>query len=371
MTETRTHVGPQSPTATPTRGLTPSLVVTPAVVAHRGASGHRPEHTLAAYRTAIRMGADDIELDLVATRDGVLVARHDAELSATTDVADRPDLAHRRTTRTIDGATQHGWFVQDLTLAEVKTLTARERMPLTRPHSARHDGAEGVPTFDEVLAMVGAESARRGRTVGVMVELKHAAHHDRIGLPLDDPLLRDLARHGLDHPWARVTLMAFETAILRRLADRTRLPIVQLLDLPHQRPADLVEAGDPRTYGDLVTPAGLAGIDEYADGIGPHKSLVLPRDADGRIGEPSTLVRDAHRAWLTVHAWTVRAENRFLPANLRLGTGPDAAGDMAAEVAALLDAGVDGVITDHPELALAVRRQSVAAGAGLLAAAGR
>jgi glycerophosphoryl diester phosphodiesterase len=220
------------------------------------------------------MGVDDIELDLVSTGDGVLVARHDVELSTTTDVAARPDLAHLRTTRTVDGVAQRGWFAQDLTLAQLKTLAARERMPATRPGSARHDGAEGVPTFNEVLAMVGAESARRGRAVGVMVEVKHATHHDRAGLPMDEPLLRDLARHGLDQPWARVTLMAFETGILRRLADRTRLPIVQLLDLPGRRPAN------------LAAPVVLAEIDEYADGIGPHKSLVLPRDHRGHIDRP-------------------------------------------------------------------------------------
>ena len=328
--------------------LTPSLVVTPAVVAHRGASGHRPEHTLDAYRTAIRMGVDDIEVDVVSTRDGVLVARHDLEMSCTTDVAAHPELAHRRTTRTVDGVAQRGWFAQDLTLAELKTLAARERMPVTRPDSARHDGAEGVPTLTEVLAMVGAESARRGRTVGVMVELKHAAHHDRAGLPLDEPLLRDLARHGLDQPWARVTLMAFEAGILRRLAERTRLPIVQLLDRPGRHRDDPLAGG------------GLARVDEYADGVGAHTSLVLPRDAHGRIGAPSSLVRDAHRLWLTVHAWTVRGENRFLPTNLRRGTAPDAPGDMHGEVTALLAAGVDGVITDHPEVALGALRETVA-----------
>ena len=298
------------------------------------------------------MGVDDIELDLVSTRDGVLVARHDAELSTTTDVASRAELAHLRTTHTIDGVAQSGWFAQDLTVAQLKTLAARERMPGTRPANAHYDGAEGVPTLTEVLAMVGAESARRGRTVGVMLELKHATHHDSIGLPLDEPLLRDLARHGLDHPWARVSLMAFETSILRRLAGRTRLPIIQLVDTASRHPADLVAAGDPRSYGDLVTPEGLAWVDEYADGIGPHKSMILPRDRDDAIAEPSTLVRDAHRLWLTVHAWTVRGENRFLPSNLRHGSSPDALGDMAAEVRALLAAGVDGVITDHPETAL-------------------
>ena len=338
---------------------TQSLVVTPAVVAHRGASGHRPEHTLDAYRTAIRMGVDDIELDLVSTRDGVLVARHDAELSTTTDVASRADLAHLRTTHTIDGVSQRGWFAQDLTLAQLKTLAACERMPRTRPGNAGFDGAEGIPTLNEVLAMVGTESARRGRTVGVMLELKHAAHHDAIGLPLDEPLLRDLARHGLDHPWARVTLMSFETTVLRRLASRTKLPIIQLIETLSTHPADLVAVGDPRSYGDLVTPAGLAWIDEYADGIGPHKSLILPRDSGDAIAEPSTLVRDAHRLWLTVHAWTVRGENRFLPSNLRHGSAPDALGDMAAEVRALLAAGVDGVITDHPEAALSAVRETL------------
>ena len=319
----------------------PSLVLSPAVVAHRGASGHRPEHTLEAYRTAIRMGVDDIELDLVATRDGVLVARHDLELSATTDVAWRPELAHLRRTLVVDGVAQRGWFVQDFTLPELKTLATRERMPGTRPGNTAYDGAEGIPTLTEVLAMVGAESARRGRPVGVLLELKHATHHDAIGLPLDVPLLRDLARHGLDHPWARVGLMSFETDILRRLAGRTRLPVVQLLEAH-----------------DSVGPADLDRIDEYADGIGPHTSLVLPRDGGGAIGAPSTLVRDAHRRGLTVHAWTVRGENRFLPTNLRHGAAPDALGDMAAEVRALLAAGVDGVITDHPEAALAAVREA-------------
>jgi glycerophosphoryl diester phosphodiesterase len=197
-----------------------------------------------------------------------------------------------------------------------------------------------VPTFSDVLAVVRAESVRRGRPVGVMVELKHAAHFEAAGLPLDPPLLADLARHGLDHPWARVTLMSFEPAVLRRLAGRTRLPIVQLLDAARGRSVD------------------LALVDEYADGIGPHKDLVLPRDADGAVGQPSALVRDAHRAGLTVHVWTLRAENRFLPTNLRVGSAPDAHGDLAGEVRALLDAGVDGVITDHPEIALRAVREA-------------
>ncbi len=327
----------------PVLDRTPSLVVTPATVGHRGASGHRPEHTLTAYRTAIRMGVDDIEIDLVSTSDGVLVARHEPELSTTTDVAEHPELACRRVTKTIDGHQVTGWFVEDFTLAEIKTLTARERMPATRPGNAAHDACEGIATLTEILAMVSAESIRRGNTVGVMIELKHAAYFDSIGLPLDEPLLAVLRRHGLDQPWARISLMAFEPEILQRLARRTRLPIIQLLDV-----------GD--TDAELCTPEGLLRIDAYADGIGPHKSLVLPRDGSGAIGDPSSLVRDAHRLWLTVHVWTLRAENRFLPSNLRRGSDPDAFGDMAGEARALLDVGVDGLITDHPELAVAAAR---------------
>ncbi|QIK75493.1 glycerophosphodiester phosphodiesterase family protein [Nocardioides piscis] len=331
----------------PVRDRPPSLVVTPAIVGHRGASGHRPEHTLEAYRTAIRMGVDDIEVDLVSTLDGVLVARHEPELSSTTDVADHPDLSGRRATKTIDGRRVSGWFTDDLTLSELKRLAAHERLPATRPGSAVHDGREGVATLTEILAMVHAESMLRGRSVGVMIELKHATYFDSVGLPLDAPLLAALRRHDLDRPWARITLMSFEAGILRRLAALTRLPIVQLLD-----------AG--RAHAGMCTPEGLARIDEYADGIGPHKNLVLPRDATGAISKPSSLVRDAHRSWLTVHAWTVRSENRYLPTNLRLPGGPDAPGDMAKEVRALLDAGVDGVITDHPDHAIGAARELVA-----------
>lgn len=235
---------------------------------------------------------------------------------------------------------QRGWFAQDLTLAELKTLAARERMPRTRPANTAYDGAEGVPTLTEVLAMVAAESARRGRPVGLLLELKHADHHDRAGLRLDEPLLRELARQGLDHPWARVTLMSFEAPVLRRLAGRTRLPLVQLLE-----------------PGDDAGPEALDAIDEYADGIGPHTSMVLPGDHRGAVAGPSSLVREAHRRGLTVHVWTLRAENRFLPVDLRHGEAPDALGDMAGHVRALLDAGVDGIITDHPEPALAARRE--------------
>jgi glycerophosphoryl diester phosphodiesterase len=314
---------------------TSRLVVTPAVVAHRGASGYRPEHTLDAYRTAIRMGADAIELDVVPTADGVLLARHENELSLTTDVAAHPELAHLRTTKCVDGETLTGWFTEDLTLAEVKTLAARERRPGLRPGNTVHDGREGVPTLNEVLAMVGAESVRRGRAVGVLVELKTAPYFDGLGLSLDGPLLADLERHGLDHARSRVTLMSFDAGILRRLAPRTLVPLVQLLDV-----------------GDRVDGAALDEIESYADGIGVHQDLVLPRTASGHLDAPTRLVRDAHRRWLDVHVWTLRAENHYLPADFRLGEDPTVLGDLRGLADAFLDAGVDGLITDHPDLAL-------------------
>ena len=319
----------------------PSLVVTPAVVGHRGASGQRPEHTIEAYRLAIAQGVDDIELDLVPTRDGVLVARHESEISGTTDVAAHAAFADRRTTKVIDGEVLEGWFVEDFTLAELKTLTARERLPQLRPGNAAYDGSFGIPTFNEVLAMVHAESVRRRRAIGVMAELKNASYFDSIGLPLDVPLLADMRRHGVDHARSRVTVMAFESTILRRLSGRTKVPVIQLLEEAERRPADRPDL----TYRELTTPDGLEFIDGYADGIGAHKGLVLPRDEEGAIGTPSSLVRDAHRRWLTVHVWTLRAEQTFLPTGL----------DLLAEARAFLAAGVDGLITDNPDVVLAAR----------------
>lgn len=320
------------------------------IVAHRGASGHRPEHTLAAYRAALEMGADALEVDLVPTADGVLVARHDSELSVTTDVAGRADLRDRRTIKMIDGRPLAGWFVEDLTLAQVRTLRARERHPLARAASAAHDGREGVPTLEDVLGLVRAESVRRGRSVGLMLELKHASYYAALGLPLDDLVLDVLRRYHLDHPGSGVRVMSFETTVLRRLSRRTTVSLVQLLDRPDRHPADLVLAGDRRSYGDLATPAGLSWVDGYAEAIGPHKELVVPRDRTGTSIAPSALVDRAHRRRLAVHVWTLRAENRFLPTQLRRGSGPDDLGDLVAEARALVAAGVDGLITDHPGL---------------------
>ncbi len=321
----------------------------PVVVGHRGASGYRPEHTLASYRLAIRLGADYVEPDLVSTKDRVLVARHENEIGGTTDVADHPEFAGRRTTKTIDGRAVTGFFTEDFTLAELKTLRAKERLPLVRPDNTRYDGRFEIPTLTEVLQLVREESRRTGRSIGVYPETKHPTYFDSIGLSLEEPLVRTLDRFGLDRKRSKVIIQSFETANLRDLDRMTAVPLAQLVDAAGA-PYDLVAAGDPRTYRDLVTPRGLDTIARYADGLGAHKDLVLPRDpATGAAGAPSAVVRDAHRRGLVVHVWTVRDENQFMATNFRRGTDPNAKGDVRAEVHALLDAGVDGIFADHPD----------------------
>lgn len=331
----------------------------PIVIAHRGASGYRPEHTLESYRLAIEMGADYIEPDLVSTRDGVLVARHENDISGTTDVAERPEFIERRTTREIDGVPVTGWFTEDFTLAELRTLRARERLPEVRPEAAHYDGHFLVPTFDEVIALAREESARRGRTIGIYPETKHPSYFDSIGLPLEPPLLAALERAGWTDSTAPVFIQSFETENLRMLRGRTGVRLVQLMEA-QGRPYDLVRRGDPRSYADLATPAGLAEIATYADAIGPNKALVIPRGADGRLLPPTPLVADAHAAGLRVHPWTFRRENVFLPADFQAGDPADPTfsrlpGDLRAEIAAFLAAGVDGLFSDNPDIAVEAR----------------
>lgn len=310
----------------------------PIVIAHRGASGYRPEHTLAAYRLAIEMGADYVEPDLVSTKDGVLVARHENEISGTTDVATHPEFAGRRTTKTIDGVNVTGWFTEDFTLAELKTLRAKERLPQVRPDNTRYDGRLEIPTLEEVIQLVKRESGRTGRTIGIAPETKHPSYFDSIGLSLEEPLVRTLRRSGLDRPNAKVVIQSFETANLRQLDTMTRVPLAQLVERAEQ-----------------VTPVALADIATYADWVGPTKNLVIPRDASGAIGAPSPLVADAHAAGLRVVTWTMRVENQFLPTNHRIGTDPNAKGDLAGEIDAFLDAGVDALFSDNPDIAVATR----------------
>jgi glycerophosphoryl diester phosphodiesterase len=327
----------------------------PIVIAHRGASGERPEHTLEAYRLGIDEGADFVEPDLVATKDGVLVCRHENEISSTTDVASRAEFAARRTTKTIDGVATTGWFTEDFTLAELQTLRARERLPLLR--GTAFDGRFAVPSFDELLALVAATNSRperRARPLGVYPETKHPSYFDGLGLALEPPLLQALRRHGLDRADAPVFIQSFEVGNLRRLATLTRVPLIQLIE-PTGRPWDFTLGRFARTYADLVKPEGLREIAAYARGIGVHKNLVLPRDAHERLLSPTTLVRDAHAAGLLVHVFTLRAENQFLPAELRRGPDLPARGDLAAEATLFLEAGVDGFFTDHPAIGVAAR----------------
>ncbi|MFI6758781.1 glycerophosphodiester phosphodiesterase [Micromonospora sp. NPDC050417] len=326
----------------------------PLVIAHRGASGYRPEHTLESYRLAIRMGADYIEPDLVSTRDGVLVARHENEISGTTDVADHPEFAGRKATKTLDGVAVTGWFTEDFTLAELKTLRAKERLPLVRPTNTAFDGTLEIPTLQEVIDLAKAESRRLGRTIGIYPETKHPTYFQSIGLALEEPLVRVLHRNGLDSRKDAVFLQSFETANLRKLSKMTDVRLVQLLD-GTGRPYDFTVAGDPRTYQDLVKPENLKWISTYADGIGTTKNLLVPRDASGKLLAPTTVVRDAHRVGLDVHAWTFRAENQFLPVDFRIGTDPNARGDITAEYELFFGLGLDGVFSDHADTAVAAR----------------
>lgn len=321
----------------------------PRVIAHRGASGYRPEHTRSAYELAVALNADGLEIDVVATSDGALVCRHEHEISGTTDVAQHPEFADRRVTRTVPGrAEATGWFVEDFTLAELRTLRTRERMPRTRPLNTTYDGFEPVASLDEVLQLV--VEARRVRPLQLMLELKHPSYLASLGLDLVGPVLESLAEAGLDGPDADVLLESFEPTALTMLAGRTDLPLVQLLELADHQPADLVALGDPRTFGDLGTPAALDEMADRVSGLGVHTTHVFPLDPEGATGALSSLVDDGHAREMTVTAFTLRQENRFLPRELRVGTDPAAPGNLAAQVRAFADAGVDGLITDHPDV---------------------
>ena len=309
----------------------------PIVIAHRGASGERPEHTLAAYERAIDQGADVIEPDLVPTRDGVLVARHENEIGGTTDVAAHPEFADRRTTKTIDGQRVDGWFTEDFTLAELKTLRARERLPQLRPTNAAFDGRFAIPTLAEVIAL----AQRRG--VGLYPETKHPIYFASIGLPTDAPLVAALHAAGWTEPDAPVFIQSFEVANLKRLHGMTRLRLIQLID-GQGAPAD----GAAESYAAMVTPGGLRAIVAYAFGVGPPKAMVT-----------AALVADAHAAGLRVHPWTYRAENAFLAERFRRGDQPGAHGDLADEIAAALRLGIDGFFTDHPLIGVETRNRVV------------
>ena len=314
----------------------------PIVIAHRGASGERPEHTLAAYELAIDQGADFIEPDLVPTKDDVLVARHENEIGGTTDVAAHPAFAARRTTKSIDGEAVTGWFTEDFTLAEIKTLRARERIPELRPGNAAYDGRFQVPTFAEVIALAKRKSAELGRTVGIYPETKHPSYFRSVGHPTAGLIVAPLKAAGWDSAAAPVFIQSFEIDNLKRIRDLTGIRLIQLI-AADGAPAD----GAAESYAAMRTPEGLAAIARYAWGIGPDKALVDPQ-----------LVTRAHAAGLRVHPWTYRVENRFLPAQFRSGAEPAGHGELAGEIAAALRLGIDGFFTDYPAIGVAAVRKT-------------
>jgi glycerophosphoryl diester phosphodiesterase len=304
------------------------------VIGHRGAAGERPEHTLASYELAARQGADHMEPDLVITRDGVLVARHEPEIAATTDVADHPEFAARRTTKELAGRERAGWFAEDFTLAELKTLRARERIPHLRPRNAVYDGRFEIPTLQELIDLRARLSDELGRAIGIYPETKHPTYFRSQGLALEPPLVAALRANGLDGADAPVFLQSFDPASLKLLAGAVRAPLVQLLTSAPARDE-------------------LRAIAEYARAVGAPKRLLVPRDADGRSLPPTPFVDDAHAAGLLVHPFTFRAENEFLPLELRSSADPAAHGDLAAELRQFLALGVDGYFTDYPAVTAA------------------
>jgi glycerophosphoryl diester phosphodiesterase len=328
----------------------------PIVIGHRGTAGYRPEHTLASYELAARMGADYIEPDLVSTKDGRLVARHENEIGGTTDVSAHPEFAARKTTKIIDGVPVTGWFTEDFTLAELKTLRAKERIPEVRQHNTLYDGRYEVPTFQEVVDLSRRMSRELHREIGIYPETKHPTYFRKAGLALEPKLVDALNRNGLNRRDAKVFVQSFEVSNLKDLNEKLRVPLVQLIN-GSGAPFDFVDSGDERTYDDLLTPDGLKEIATYADGIGPSKDRIIPRDAAGVLKQPTDVVKDAHAAKLVVHPFTFRNENTFLPANFRSSADPADCGRAFDEYAAFFATGIDGLFSDNSDTAVAARAE--------------
>lgn len=338
---------------------------TPIVIGHRGASAYRPEHTAMSYKLAIQMGADFIEPDLVMTKDGVLVARHENEIGRTTDVASHPEFASRKVTRTIDGETFTGWFVEDFTLAELKTLRSRERRPEARPDSARYDGRESLFTLQEIIDIAKAGGAARGRPVGLYVELKNPDYFRKIGLPMEKALIDVLAANGLNTADSPVIIQSFFPSALIALRGLTPIKLMFLVN-SQPPPASILAANHIARWSDVWSPDGLKKIAGFADIIGPETQIILPRDAAGKSLPTSSLVTDAHAAGLKVHVWSVNPENLDLPVDLRCGD-PKAPGydnklgDVETEARRLFAAGIDGAFSDAPDMLAKVRAEGRAA----------
>ncbi|MFF1760734.1 glycerophosphodiester phosphodiesterase [Streptomyces sp. NPDC058266] len=328
----------------------------PTVIAHRGTSGYRPEHTFGSYQLALDMGAHVIEAgDLVPTKDGHLVCRHEPEIGGTTDVSAHPEFAGRKTTKSLDGVATTGWFTEDFTLAELKTLRAKERIPANRQRNTLYDGRWEIPTFEEVLQWRERQSRERGKEVWIHVETKHPTYFRKLGLGLEERVATLLRKYGVHRKNSPVFLQSFEPTSIQRLNKLVDNPLVVLLSTANSRPWDFVDAGDPRTVADLITPKGLDEIASYAQGIGPTLDLVIPKDKDGKLLAPTTLVKDAHAAGLILHPYTMRNENTFLPADFKKGTDPNAYGDAFGAFKAYLATGIDGIFSDNCDTALLAR----------------
>ncbi|MGW7080873.1 glycerophosphodiester phosphodiesterase [Streptomyces sp. NPDC054866] len=327
----------------------------PTVVAHRGASGYRPEHTLGSYQLALDMGAHVIEQDIVPTKDGHLVCRHENDITATTDVAAHPEFASRKTTKSVDGTSYTGWFTEDFTLAELKTLRAKERIPGTRQRNTLYDGRWDVPTLEEVFRWAEKQGRERGKRIWLHIETKHPTYFRKLGLGLEEPLAKLLRKYGRHKKNSPNFLQSFEPSSIQRLNKLVDPPLVVLLSSASSRPWDFVEAGDPRTVADLVKPEGLQWMASFAQGIGPTLDLVIPKKPDGSLGTPTTLVKDAHAEGLILHPYTMRNENTFLPANFKKGTDPAAYGDAFGAFKAYFETGIDGIFSDNCDTALLAR----------------
>ena len=331
----------------------------PLIIGHRGACGYRPEHTAASYRLAVEMGADFIEPDLVSTKDGYLIARHDNVLNLTTDVAKRQNFATKKTTKIIDGESIEGWFSEDFTLQEIKMLRAIERMPEIRPENTEYDGQFEILTLDEIIALTKDLESEFDRTVGLYIETKHPSYFTSLDLPLEPPLLDALSKAGYMGKDAPIFLQSFETENLKWLRRYTQLPLIQLLWLEGQ-PADIPLRGGSLSYDDMATPEGLRDIALYADGLGPEKShFILAANAKGQLdpARASSFIADAHAAGLVVHPYTFRRENAFLPVDLHSPGGDDNPGQLEEEMLLFMELGVDGVFTDNPDIGLQAKQR--------------
>jgi glycerophosphoryl diester phosphodiesterase len=327
----------------------------PIIFGHRGATGYRPEHTIASYELAVQHGAEYIEPDLVLTKDGVLVARHENEIGDTTDVADRPEFADRHTTKVIDGVEETGWFTEDFTLAELKTLRVYERIPDQRPNNTLYDGRYEILTLQEIVDFAKRASREYRRPVGVIPEVKHPTYYESIGLPFEPPLVELIKRNGYNGPDGRMVIQSNEPTILRRLNKQVNTQLMQSL-LNAGSPYDTVASGEGPTYDEMATADGLREIATYADWLTAQKNRFIPR-VDGALGEPTTLAEDARNAGLAVSIYTFRNENRYLPPALRIGSDPNAYGDAWAEYEAFFELGIDALFSDNPDTALIARRE--------------